>query len=222
MKRKDIKTKLIDYAITFLEHNGHHIELSIFGRKIRPCARCFGKMIGIFSSLILALPFVFGYLKIDFITAFILSWSLAIPAIVDWSSIKLGIRDGNNKIRFVTGFLLGCGVTTYFIIMPASILFKILTFTLYEFIFSIIYIHTKIGLKKAISTISTTIKQIKSNPSIYSCECGWGCCCPCIEGCYGGCMNALLCTCLACLTIPCCCLIGEGGCGICGKKSKGD
>jgi len=202
--------KVTEYMIRALEHNEHYIELNIFGRKIRPCARCFGKIIGIFSSLILALPFVFGYLKIDFTTAFLLSWFLAIPAIVDWSSIKLGIRDGNNKIRFITGFLLGCGVTTYFIIMPASILFKILTFTLYEFVFAIIYIHTKIGLREA---ISTTIRQIKARPI-----CGWGCCCPCIEGCYGGCMNALICVFLVLLVIPCCCLIGEGGCGICGKK----
>jgi len=207
--------KATEYMIRALEHNEHYIELNIFGRKIRPCARCFGKIIGIFSSLILALPFVFGYLKIDFTMAFLLSWFLAIPAIVDWSSIKLGIREGNNKIRFITGFLLGCGVTTYFIVMPASILFKILTFTLYEFVFAIIYIHTKIGLREA---ISTTIRQIKARPSIYSCECGWGCCCPCIEGCYGGCMNALICVFLVLLVIPCCCLIGEGGCGICGKK----
>lgn len=206
-----------EYIISFLEHNEHCIELNIFGRKIKPCARCFGKIIGIFVSLILSLPFVFGYLKIDFATAFILSWILAFPSILDWSSVKLGIREGNNKIRFITGFLLGCGVVTYLVIMPASILFKILTLMLYEFIFAIIYIHTKIGLKNA---ILTTIEQLKSNPSIYSCECGWGCCCPCLEGCYGGCMNALICTFLVCLTLPCCCLIGRGGCGLFGKKGE--
>lgn len=198
-----------------LEHNEHYIEINLFGKKIKPCARCFGKIIGIVVSLILSLPFVFGYIKIDFITGFIASWILALPAIIDWSSVKLRIRKGSNKIRFITGFLLGCGITTYFLIMPAPILFKVLTFILYEFIFTIIYIHSKFGL---VNSIKNTINYIKSKPSIYGCKCGWGCCCPCIEGCYGGCINALICTFLACLTIPCCCLLGEGSCGICRKK----
>ena len=210
--------------IRALEHNEqHYIELNIFGRTIRPCARCFGKFIGIIFSFILALPFVFGFidLKIGFLPAFILSWSLAIPAIVDWSSVKLGIREGSNKTRFVTGFLLGCGITTYLIIMPASLLFKVVTFMIYEFVFALIYIHTKVGLKNA---ISTTTNQIKANPRpyIYSCECGWGCCCPCADGCYGGCMNAMLCVTLVFLSIPFFYIIGKGGCGMFDKsKNKG-
>jgi len=53
------------------------------------------------SSLSVAIPFQTG-----FITALI----LAFPAIVDWMTQNVGLRESNNPVRVVTGFLEGVGV----------------------------------------------------------------------------------------------------------------
>lgn len=53
------------------------------------------------SSLSVAIPFQTG-----FITALI----LALPAIVDWTTQNVGLRESNNPVRVVTGFLEGVGV----------------------------------------------------------------------------------------------------------------
>jgi uncharacterized membrane protein len=53
------------------------------------------------SSLIVAIPFQTG-----FITALI----LALPAIFDWMTQNVGLRESNNPVRVVTGFLEGVGV----------------------------------------------------------------------------------------------------------------
>lgn len=53
------------------------------------------------SLLSVAIPFQTG-----FITALI----LALPAIVDWMTQNVGLRESNNPVRIVTGFLEGVGV----------------------------------------------------------------------------------------------------------------
>ena len=53
------------------------------------------------SLLSVAIPFQTG-----FITALI----LALPAIVDWTTQNVGLRESNNPVRIVTGFLEGVGV----------------------------------------------------------------------------------------------------------------
>jgi len=184
-----------------LEHNEHYVELNIFGKTVKPCARCFGKILGMMVSTPIALLFFLGYLHIDFIAGFTISWLLALPAILDWSSVKLKLREGNNHMRVLTGFLLGCGIVSYFLIMPATWLFKFGTFLIYETVFGIIYIHSKYGITSFINTI-------KAKPMIYGCEVGGTCCCgnccDCCNGCYGGCINAMICMVLACFTIPLC------------------
>ncbi|MCD6467806.1 MAG: DUF2085 domain-containing protein [Thermoplasmata archaeon] len=209
---------LTEKLIQAIEHNPeHYIELTIRGKTIRPCARCLGKYLGMFLSLPIALLFFFGHISIPFTVAFIISWLLAIPAIFDWLTVKLNIRKGNNNIRFVTGFLLGAGITSYFIILPASLLFKISTFFVYSAIFAIIRIHFTVdgGIRAVIQKAKESIAYPKAN--IYSCGVETGCCCSLCNGCYGTCMNACLCTLVMLIALPMLCCSLKILCG--GKKN---
>jgi uncharacterized membrane protein len=123
-----------------IQHNPqHYIKIKIFGKEIHPCARCFGLWTGLIVGFIISSPFWLGIFKTEnFLLIFTLAWLFAIPSIVDWSTVKLGLRKGKNSIRVFTGFLQGMGVVIYFFILPAGIIFKILTYTLYELVFNLI------------------------------------------------------------------------------------
>ncbi len=186
-----------------IEHNDEHfIELTIFGKTIRPCARCFGTFIGMLISFPVALLFYLGYLSTSFTIGFIASWMLALPAILDWSSVKLGLWSGNNRVRVASGALLGSAILSYFLVMPAGIFFKFVTYLLYTSVFSIIYIHHKVGL-------TNFVDQATRQPYIYGCDCGFGCCCPCCESCYGSCASTCTCACLGIFVLGICCCIGK-------------
>jgi uncharacterized membrane protein len=120
-----------------IEHNPrHYIILNIFDKEIHPCARCFGAWIGYLVGFILSSPFWLGYLHVNnFTLVFVIAWIFAIPALIDWSTAKLGLWEGKNSIRVATGFLYGFGVIIYLFVLPASIIFKILTYALYEGVF---------------------------------------------------------------------------------------
>lgn len=130
-----------------IEHNpNHYIKIKIFGKELRPCARCFGQWMGVLVSLIVTSPFWLGFIYVDeFLLIFVISWLFVVPAIVDWSTTKLGFRKGNNNIRFLTGFLFGAGIVIYLFVLPANIIFKIVTYAIYEIIFHTIRGHY--GLK---------------------------------------------------------------------------
>jgi len=214
--KKMIKISLKDKIINAIEHNpDHYIELNIHGRTVKPCARCFGKYIGMISVLPVALLFVLGYFSTTFYIAFFASWILAIPAIIDWSTVKLGIRGGGNKARVTTGFLLGAGISTYFLIMPASILFKLLTFFVYSAVFAIIKMHIVYDGFGNFIKYTRENATLPTKKSLYSCSCGveTGCCCSFCNGCYGTCMNACLCSLLALVAIPMLCCASKMLCG---------
>jgi len=130
MERKKLKNKIIK----ILEHNEHSLDITIRGRTISPCARCTGMYLGLLTIMITSFLYWLGILHfpLQLITTFILSWFFVTPAVIDWVSTKTGIRKGNNRIRVVTGFFLGIGIGTYFFLMPAGILFKVLTFITYQ------------------------------------------------------------------------------------------
>ena len=132
--------------LRYIEHNQkHYLEFLIDGKPFRPCARCFGLWIGVFIGFLLASPFWLGIFKIqNFYLTFTIAWLFALPSIIDWSTVKLGMRKGDNNIRAVVGFLHGLGIIVYFFIMPASIAFKILTYVSYELIFHIIRTHNRL------------------------------------------------------------------------------
>ena len=135
-KNKSLKQILVD----FIQHNPrHYVTLKIFGRQIHPCARCLGLWFGLLVGFILSSIFWLGIYQIkNFILVFLIAWAFALPAIFDWISIKSNLRKGNNKTRLLTGFLLGIGIVIYFFVLPADIIFKVVTYSIYEIIFYII------------------------------------------------------------------------------------
>lgn len=132
-KEENIKSILL----SFIQHNSrHYIELNLLGKRIFPCARCFGLWTGIIIGFFLTSPFWIGLLYINnFLLVFIIAWIFVIPSIVDWISVKCGLRKGSNKIRFSVGFFHGIGIIVYFFILPADLIFKVVTYTIYEVIF---------------------------------------------------------------------------------------
>ena len=126
--------------LTYIQHNKRHfIELNFFGKVICPCARCFGYWLGAIVGFLVSLPFWLGFLQAhNFLLIFTIAWLFVVPSIIDWSTVKLGFRKGNNTIRVIVGYLHGISVIIYFFILPASLIFKISTYTLYGSIFFII------------------------------------------------------------------------------------
>ena len=120
-----------------LEHNAHYVTLNIFGKEMHLCSRCTGMGLGIILSLPFVLHLYFNY-QFNFELIFIISWIFALFAIADWSSIKTGLRKGNNGIRAVTGFLLGMGIHTYLFLLPTTIFFNSISLWSYGIVFTVV------------------------------------------------------------------------------------
>ena len=181
-----------------IEHNEHYVTVKLFGREIHPCARCFGKWLGILFTLPIGLLFFMGKFHTTFTIGFITSWLLALPSIVDWISIKYTNRDGSNRLRFITGFLLGAGIVTYFLIMPATWMFKFSTFLAYEIIFGLLILHKNYGITDFITNPKYTFSCIQT-----------GCCCGACDPCVSSCVNGCICLMLMVITLPIlCCIFG--------------
>jgi len=172
-----------------------------------------------YATMLLLLPVVvlnfLGYIHLAFNFAFALSWMLAIPSIIDWGSVKLGLRDGNNKARFITGCLLGAGIITYIFLLPASWIFRIGTFAIYELIMSsivfVVHMH-EYGFSFA---DLIDMAHAKPDKMIYGCMPETTCCCNCcFPNCdFGYCL--ILPLLFTCCTIPlfCGCPILQKGIG---------
>jgi len=126
--------------LKYIEHHKYHyLKINFFGKEFHPCARCFGCWLGLFIGFFLFSPFWLGFFHTDnFFLVFVIAWVLATPTIVDWGTVKLGLRKGNNNIRAIAGFLHGMAVIIYFLVLPAGVLFKILTYASYGLFFTLI------------------------------------------------------------------------------------
>lgn len=89
----------------------HWFTLKVFDREVRLCARCTGYVAGFFTLSVIrnlfGLPF-FHSLKTPY--QLFLCFLSIIPLTSDWLTQSWGWRDGNNRLRFLTGALLGLGV----------------------------------------------------------------------------------------------------------------
>jgi len=75
----------------------------INGKPFLLCWRCVGAIIGILISLI-----VFNHLKVS--AKMTVVALLSIPAILDYALNRLKFKRESNKLRFITGVLLGIAV----------------------------------------------------------------------------------------------------------------
>ncbi len=100
--------------------------ISLRGHTLHICARCSALLVGIISALFIHLFILpIAVTPITFFGAFLLS----LPAVVDWSTQTLEIRESRNPMRALTGFLLGYAVG--FVLAFFNILYYLLVVVLY-------------------------------------------------------------------------------------------
>jgi len=90
----------------------HWITLRIFDREMRVCARCSGYVIGFFGLTVfrnfLVLPIFHSFKNPH---QLFLCFLFALPLTYDWLTQSWGLRDSNNRLRLLTGAVLGVGVS---------------------------------------------------------------------------------------------------------------
>ncbi|MDO8056564.1 MAG: DUF2085 domain-containing protein [Candidatus Hermodarchaeota archaeon] len=97
------------------------------GHTLHICARCSALLVGIILALTIHLFFVqIPINPITFLGAFILS----LPAVFDWSTQTLELRESRNPFRALTGFLLGYAVG--FVLASLNIFYYLLVVILYS------------------------------------------------------------------------------------------
>lgn len=205
-------------ALQMLEHNDQHCTtIHPFGKTINACSRCLGMYIG----MLVALPIVILFSSIgtyNFWHIFGFAWFLALFPIADWATVKAGIREGNNNVRIVTGFMLGSAGLIYLFLLPINVIspvsfgFKYLTLCIYGFVFSIAHYGVKCGelnlslknpVRQNLAVIYAASPLAVASGTIGCGQtggCGSFCnCCPC----GGGCCCSPLCCCIGICPLIC-------------------
>lgn len=95
-----------------LDHNGPAGTLSfqVLGFEYVGCARCSGAVLG------WAIGIATGLLGLTGPGTLWVTVLVAIPALVDWGTLRVGLRRGSLPARLLTGILLGWGVATFYTI----------------------------------------------------------------------------------------------------------
>ena len=137
------------------DHNkhSHSIKVKIRGKEHYFCARCTGIFIGTIFILGIGAYYAIKNLQFPFKgeTAFFLAAFLATPSILDWATSQLELRETNNQIRLISGFLLGLALFVYFQIsysLPLIFLSLLLFISILLFLVSYTY-HSKNKIKSS-------------------------------------------------------------------------
>ncbi|MFX1577605.1 MAG: DUF2085 domain-containing protein [Promethearchaeota archaeon] len=129
--RKSRTRRILDTIHLLISHHDppymHRTwSISFRGHTLHICARCSALLFGIILALYIHLFFLFIPLNpITFLGAFLLS----LPAVLDWSTQTLQMREGRNLIRALTGFLLGYAVG--FVLSSFNLFYYLLVVVLY-------------------------------------------------------------------------------------------
>ena len=97
------------------------------GRTLHICARCSALIVGwVAGGFIHLFVFLIPMNPLTFFGAFLLS----LPAVIDWSTQTLEMRESRNFIRAITGFLLGYAVGL--VLASNDVIYWILVAVLYS------------------------------------------------------------------------------------------
>lgn len=109
LSRKQRILKVIHLFISHHEPPYMHRcwRIPIGGRTLYICARCSSLVAGILLAFNLNL--LFFRIEVNPVT-FFGAFLLSLPAVIDWSSQTLWLRESRNPIRAITGVLLGIAV----------------------------------------------------------------------------------------------------------------
>jgi len=92
----------------------HWFTVRLLGRELRLCSRCSGYVSGIIAlSLLQRLqgPSLRG---LSAPIQVLLCLALILPSAVDWLTQSWGLRESSNRMRLLTGALLGAGTVLFF------------------------------------------------------------------------------------------------------------
>ena len=113
----------------------HWFTLRAFGFELRLCSRCSGYLTGfLFSTAYIARRIDFQVVQaISIQYQFIFYVLFAMPLMLDWLTQSWGLRESDNVTRFITGAILGIGVSLYSVsgFLPdlKALLFAVVSFT---------------------------------------------------------------------------------------------
>ncbi|MFX1318037.1 MAG: DUF2085 domain-containing protein [Promethearchaeota archaeon] len=130
--RKSRKRRLLDTLHLLISHHDppymHRTwSITFRGHTLHICARCSALLVGIILALYIHIVVIYIPLNpLTFFGAFLLS----LPAVVDWSTQTLQMREGRNPIRALTGFLLGYAVG--FVLSSFNVIYYLLVVVLYS------------------------------------------------------------------------------------------
>lgn len=97
--------------------HSHWLTLRVLGREIRLCARCSGYALGLLSSAALRYSFGLGpFTSLNVGLQFLVCLLLILPLTFDWLTQSWGLRESNNRLRLLTGAMLGVGTSLFLLI----------------------------------------------------------------------------------------------------------
>lgn len=185
---------------SLLEHNPrHYTRICVHNEEYKICSRCLGMWtIGIISFIICGILYMQG-LRLSLYTTLLSSIVLAFICFFDWVSAKTILWNGNNKIRNITGALLGISISIYLWFLPVNLWIRLISLSMICLTFSVIvFIVNYHELKQGLINIYDTY-FFKHN-KIFGCCCGTSCGCLPMVCCYIG---LILCCCICPVIIIC-------------------
>ena len=89
----------------------HWLTLRILGMELRLCARCSGYVAGFLTLTVLLNLFEFRlFHSLTVQSQLFICLLLVVPLASDWLTQSWGLRNSNNRLRLLTGAILGVGV----------------------------------------------------------------------------------------------------------------
>ena len=103
-----------------LAHN-HWFTIRVLGGEVRLCARCSGYAAGLLASMALYNSIGFPpFQSISLNLQFLIILLTILPLALDWITQSWGWRESNNRLRLLTGAILGTGVFLFSLLDATS------------------------------------------------------------------------------------------------------
>ena len=123
-----LKKRILGPILSFFYHKKiHAFKVTLDAQIYYVCARCSGLYLGILLgfpiSFVMLLSFPLFYSLGDLGTTLVAIF-ISLPAILDWTTQRLALRESRNRIRFWTALPTGFALSWY-LISPVSFLVKI-------------------------------------------------------------------------------------------------
>ncbi|MFX1566339.1 MAG: DUF2085 domain-containing protein [Promethearchaeota archaeon] len=123
-----IGKRILGGILSFFYHKQiHAFKVQLDGQTYYVCARCSGLYLGIFIGLPVSFIMLFFYpifYSLGDIGTTLVAVAISLPAILDWTTQRLALRESRNGIRFWTALPTGFALSWY-LVSPVSFLMKI-------------------------------------------------------------------------------------------------